>query len=87
MYVLCGNCHNHYDDTSQSDECAGFQIMSRPTSAGSAHAQLLPTPIAEHVHQTRMARAAAALGGDIARDGGPLAPGDVAPRAAGPSDD
>jgi hypothetical protein len=56
MFSLCPKCHNHYEDTSQSPECAGIgSAASFPTPAGSAHEIIAPAPIAEHVNGPRTA--------------------------------
>lgn len=58
MFVLCDNCHNHYDDENQSAECAGIGVtVSHPTAAGSAHAVIHPMTAGDaHVAYTRGAR-------------------------------
>lgn len=59
MYVLCNECKNHYDDSYQSEECAGIgRIASRVTTPGSAHAVVGVQPVAEHVSAVRQTRRA-----------------------------
>jgi hypothetical protein len=63
MFVLCPKCHNHYEDASQSPECAGIgSAASFPTAAGSAHQIIAPAPITEHVNGPRAAQNRTATG-------------------------
>lgn len=48
MFVLCPECFNHYDDTSESDDCNGV--------GRSGHATIAPTPLESHVVNTKEAR-------------------------------
>jgi ribosomal protein S27E len=56
MLTLCPECKNHYDDSSQTAECAGIgRTVANVTGAGSAHLVIGTTPIAEHVANVRRA--------------------------------
>lgn len=54
MFTLCSECKNHYDDSTQSPECAGIGVRaSSPTDAGSSHRIVAVQPVAEHVGNVR----------------------------------
>lgn len=85
MFVLCDNCHNHYDDDNQSSECAGIGVtVARPTGSGSAHA-FTKHETAGDAHAT-YTRAARALHAHHAAMKGPERAATGSPRAADPSD-
>lgn len=57
MLTLCPECHNHYDDSSQSPECAGIgRTVANVTGAGSAHRVIGTPPIIEHINAVSMTR-------------------------------
>lgn len=61
MLTLCDECKNHYDDSYQSEECAGIGVtVANVTGAGSSHRIIGTPPITEHVNATRSARRATA---------------------------
>ena len=61
MFVLCPKCHNHYDDSTHSNECHGLgRTVSKPTAAGSAHREIRSAPIVDHVNALKAARRQAA---------------------------
>lgn len=49
MYVLCGECHNNYDDTYQAKKCDG------PGASGN-HRAIVSPPIEEHIDNVRATR-------------------------------
>lgn len=63
MFVLCNNCHNHYDDECQSKKCAGPGV--HPGSRGevsSSHKMLKPNTAADdHADNVRLTRPKATL--------------------------
>lgn len=52
MFVLCPECHNHYDDSYQSSECAGVG-RSAPSNVYSAHEIITKSPLETHIDATR----------------------------------
>lgn len=48
MFVLCPECHNHYDDTCRSAECNG-------PGTGRGHRPTAEQPVMEHRHNTALA--------------------------------
>ena len=59
MLTFCDECKNHYDDSSQSAECAGIGVTaSSVTGIASSHRVIGSTPIADHIAATRSARRA-----------------------------
>lgn len=55
MLVLCDNCHNHYEDSSQTSTCNGVQ--------GSSHAIVAPSALEIHVASTTVAQREGTLRG------------------------
>jgi hypothetical protein len=58
MFVLCDNCHNHYDDTCQSEECDILEVWDESLTAFplGPHQQVVSSPIEDHLACTRAAR-------------------------------
>lgn len=54
MFVFCDTCKNHYDDTSQSKECAGVGVG---VGFATSHRGIAPRPVEEHVAAVRATRA------------------------------
>lgn len=64
MYVRCGKCYNHYDDSWQSPKCKGV------TSGN--HRKTAISPFEEHVAATRAVRALHSAALAVWTDAAPL---------------
>lgn len=67
MLTLCSECHNHYDDESQTEECFGpGRVAGTRNGIQSSHKNLRSTTaITAHVEDTRAARGLEPLDGTV----------------------